>query len=67
MLTETIFSPCSHVRALEYYIESITSNIGFYAVKCSRRKIFLGWCEFESSTEENVAIVGEPCTPPQQK
>lgn len=58
---------CSHARALDYYIESVNSEIGFYTVQCSTLNIFMGWCKFESSAETKVVIVGEPCSPPERK
>ncbi|XP_045495126.1 lipase member H-A-like [Colias croceus] len=51
-------SGCYHARAPQYYAESIISDIGFYATKCSSwLSHMIGWCKLTNSGEE--VIFGE--------
>merc|ERR1719245_1305872 len=53
---------CSHVRAVSYMIESITSEIGFLAFKCRSMEDFeAGLCNDAETT-----LMGEPIDPTMQ-
>ncbi|XP_073948838.1 pancreatic lipase-related protein 3-like [Choristoneura fumiferana] len=46
-------SGCDHARAPAYYAESIITEVGFYATKCtSWITHMIGWCNYVSSDEE---------------
>ncbi|XP_045447678.1 inactive pancreatic lipase-related protein 1-like [Melitaea cinxia] len=50
-------SSCDHARAPLYYAESIITDIGFYATKCSSWIAYvIGWCSLTSNEE---VIYGE--------
>ncbi|XP_050541867.1 lipase member I-like [Daktulosphaira vitifoliae] len=51
---------CDHTKVTPYFIESINSNIGFWAVPCSNRFLFnLGLCD---PPESEYVLMGEHVT-----
>lgn len=49
---------CDHVRAVEYFAESITSPVGMWAFSCWSWTFYMnGFCKF-TNTDEFV-LVGE--------
>lgn len=52
---------CDHTKVTPYFIESITTDRGFYAGPCTNLLTYLiGWCE---PKESELVLMGEHCTP----
>ncbi|ODM94556.1 Pancreatic triacylglycerol lipase [Orchesella cincta] len=53
-----IFGACAHLRAYEYYFESVANPVGFLSCECN------SWKEYDAGTCEcsNVAFMGEHCS-----
>ncbi|XP_043277018.1 phospholipase A1 member A [Venturia canescens] len=52
---------CDHTKVTPYYIESITTKVGFWAAPCANLFSYLiGWC---NPAEEDYVLMGED-TPP---
>lgn len=58
---------CSHMLALEYFAESIESDIGFYGLKCaSYFQYVFGWCNLKQKIRNKLrnierVLMGENC------
>ena len=58
---------CSHMLALEYFAESIESDIGFYGLKCeSYFQYVFGWCNLKQKILNKMrnierVMMGENC------
>lgn len=60
--SSTIFQTlaCDHTRVTPYFIESITSQRGFYAGPCANLfSYLLGWCE---PKDDDLVLMGEHCS-----
>jgi pancreatic lipase-related protein 1 len=60
--SSTIFETlaCDHTKVTPYFIESITTEQGFYAGPCTNLLSYLfGWCQ---PKEKELVLMGENCS-----